>query len=112
MNVNATQMPRVPAQGAANHRGLDVTVSDGGVEKRAPLSRAADAAPVAATVTAPTSTLELAITLSTDEQSALTDRFASLPRAGVTSSGVYDPRGRTPKPPVQAQQGRFLDITG
>lgn len=110
MNVQATQPSRIPAQGAAQRRTLDVTVSDGGVQQRPQVTPVAAPRAVSAPV-APTSTAQLAATLSSEEQAALTQRFANLPREGVTS-GVYDVRGRTPGQPSQAQQGRLLDVTG
>ncbi len=115
MNVSATRLAQVPAQGNVARRGLDVTVSDTGVHTRpaSPAPAAAVAVPVVATpVVEPTSTAELATSLSVGEKAALTERFAALPRNGVTGSGVYDPRGRTPTMPTATQQGHLLDITG
>lgn len=105
MNVRATHLPHIPAPGG--RRSLDVTVSDGGIQQR-PRVVPVDPPPPAI---APTSTAALAATLSTEEQAALTQRFASLPTQGITS-GVYDVRGRTPGQPTQTQQGSLLDVTG
>lgn len=110
MNVSASHLP-LPAQSGVIRRGLDVTVSDGGVHELARVSPApAGVAPVPAVEL--TSTPELAASLSTVEKAALSERFATLPQTGVTGSGVYDPRGRTPRMSTEAQSGHLLDITG
>ena len=48
---------------------------------------------------------------STGEQDP-TEGLATLPRQAVIGPGVYGPRGRTSRMPVEAQNGRLLDITG
>jgi hypothetical protein len=110
MNVRATHLPQVPTQRGVSRPGLDVTVSDAGVRQLPPVNTAPVVEPVANVE--PTSTPELAASLTTEEKAALTEHFAALPRTGVTGSGVYDPRGRTPRMSNEAQPGRLLDITG
>lgn len=106
-------LPTTPAA-AATRRSLDITVSDGGVDRATPPPTAAPRVAAAAAPPAPvepTSTETVGQTLSVNEKEALTERFAGLPRTGVTS-GVYGPQGRTATLPMAQQQGSLLDITG
>ena len=112
MNVRPSSMPKaVGAAALPASRRLDVTVSDGGVQARPAAPPPAAPKPAAAPAPAPTSTPEAAATLTAPEQQALTERFATLPRQGVTSAG-YDVRGRASTPPRASLQGGLLDITG
>ena len=100
MNIRDAHLPPVPAQTGVTHRRLDVTVSDNGVQQHpqvaAPQTEPAPVAAAAVPVVAPTSTPD----------------SAASPHQGVSGPGVYDPRGRTSRMPVEAQNGRLLDITG
>lgn len=93
MSIRAAHPPQIPAQPGVTHRRLDVTVSDQGVEQRVQVAAAPAASP------------------STRER-VLTEASATLPPQAVIGFGGYDPRGRTPRMPVEAQNGRRLDITG
>ena len=95
MSIRAAHPPQIPAQPGVTYRRLDVTVSDQGVQQRVQVA----AAP------------EPAASPSTRER-VLTEASATLPSQAVIGPGVYDPRGRTPRMPVEAQNGRLLDITG
>ena len=84
-----------PAHPGVTHRHLDVTVSDQGVQQRMQVV-AAQAPPASP---------------STGEQDP-TEGLATLPRQAVIGPGVYGPRGHSSRMPVEAQNGRLLDITG
>ena len=110
-----TLQPLSSSLPAAPQRRLDVTVSDGGVERSTRSVEApAPAAPApvrpATVAAAPTSTPAVAATQSADEQQALGERFADLPRSGVT--GTYNPQGRAVSPSHGLLPGSLLDITG
>ncbi len=112
-------------------RGLDVTVSDRGVDVRntfrttqasaqaasppsqvAPSTTTASSAPTtqAAPTTQVASTQRLQQTLSAQEADAIADRFADLPR--TPTAGLYGRAGREAVPPLAAHQGSLIDITG
>jgi hypothetical protein len=112
MNVRPTHLSGVAPRPAVERR-LDVTVTDAGIDRVARTPTQAAVRPAAAPVAPaePTSTPDLGALLSTGEKEAIGERFAALPRQGVTGSGVYDVRGRTP---TQAgpTSGGLLDVTG
>lgn len=122
MNVSSStagvgSLARTNAVGPA--RGLDVTVSDRGIDIKSAAAPQAPA-PTTPTVSDPAtesrgsesvaSTAQLQETLTTQETDALAERFASLPR--TSPAGLYGRAGRQAAAPLAAHQGQFIDITG
>ena len=97
---------------SARPAGVDVTVSDGGIDVRAalPSSTAKPTAPAPPQAQQVASTAQLQATLTPQETEALAQRFVDLPRSSPV--GTYGRAGRAAAAPVLAQQGRLIDITG
>lgn len=126
MNVsnNSPSLVLARAASAAQARSLEVTVSDTGVDVRS-VAATAESAPTSPAISTPisavakqaaaapnqvASTQILQETLSTQETDAIVERFADLPR--LPSAGLYGRAGRQAAPPLTAQQGTLIDITG
>ena len=125
MNVsnNSPSLALGRAASAAQARSLEVTVSDTGVDVRS-VAATAESAPTSPAISTPisavakqaaapnqvASTQILQETLSTQETDAIAERFADLPRS--PSAGLYGRAGRQAAPPLTAQQGTLIDITG
>ena len=116
MNVSnsSPSLPLARSVTAGSVRGLDVTVSDRGIDVRniAAPTAPAQGAPTAAVQATPqvASTQSLQETLSTQEVKAIADRFADLPQ--LPADGIYSRAGRQAAPPLAAHQGSLIDITG
>ncbi|MEE3336017.1 MAG: hypothetical protein VX255_06450 [Candidatus Latescibacterota bacterium] len=125
MNVsnNSPSLALARAASAAQARSIEVTVSDTGVDVRS-VAATAESAPTSPAISTPisavakqaaapnqvASTQILQETLSTQETDAISERFADLPRS--PSAGLYGRAGRQAAPPLTAQQGTLIDITG